>query len=189
MYDDLAGSSHARGFSGHLRALRQGTVTTGLLKIAGIGAAGLASASLAGGRGRSSLADQFVAGAVIACSANLTNLLDLRPGRAAKAVLLVGAPLSLVPGASGIVAAATTGAATGVIREDLAEEIMLGDAGANALGALVGLGAVLCSGRRGRLALLAGLVALNAASERVSFSRVIEGNTWLHRLDSLGRRP
>ncbi len=65
---------------------------------------------------------------------------------------------------------------------------MLGDTGANALGALLGLAATRL-GRRPRLAVLAGLVALNAASEYVSFTKVIAGNPVLNRIDMLGRRP
>ena len=65
---------------------------------------------------------------------------------------------------------------------------MLGDTGANALGAAVGLGAVLTLGRPARLGVLIALVALNVASERVSFSRVIDATPPLRWFDRLGRR-
>ena len=48
---------------------------------------------------------------------------------------------------------------------------MLGDAGANALGALLGVALAARTGPAGRAAALAGLVALTAASEKVSFTR------------------
>src|SRR5262249_22119464 len=48
-YDDLAGSGSRRGFRGHLGALAQGEVTTGAVKLGGIGATGLVSAMLLGG--------------------------------------------------------------------------------------------------------------------------------------------
>ena len=48
-YDDLAGSGDRRGFRGHLGALAQGEVTTGAVKIGGIGATGLAASALLGG--------------------------------------------------------------------------------------------------------------------------------------------
>jgi hypothetical protein len=66
---------------------------------------------------------------------------------------------------------------------------MLGDAGANALGALLGLALAARTGPLGRAVLLAGVAGLTAASERVSFTRVIERTPGLRELDALGRRP
>ena len=65
---------------------------------------------------------------------------------------------------------------------------MLGDAGANALGALLGVALAARTGTAGRAVLLAGLAGLTAASERVSFTRVIESTPGLRELDALGRR-
>jgi UDP-N-acetylmuramyl pentapeptide phosphotransferase/UDP-N-acetylglucosamine-1-phosphate transferase len=125
---------------------------------------------------------------VIAGSANLVNLLDLRPGRAIKAGLLAGAPLVAGTGAGGGVAAGAVGAAAGLLPADLDEQIMLGDAGANALGALLGTALAARTGTVGRAALLAGIAALTAASEKVSFTQVIDRTPVLRDLDALGRR-
>lgn len=65
---------------------------------------------------------------------------------------------------------------------------MLGDGGANALGAVLGVAALAGTGRRGRLALLAAAVGLTLASERVSFSEVIARTPGLRELDGWGRR-
>ena len=67
--------------------------------------------------------------------------------------------------------------------------ILLGDAGANALGAMLGAAAAASLPRSGRVAVLAGIVALTAASEKVSFTKVIQRTPPLHWLDMLGRRP
>ena len=184
-YDDLAGSGDSRGFKGHLTALARGEVTTGAVKILGIGAAGLLAAALAGTKGRATAFDVLVNGALIAGGANLLNLFDLRPGRAIK----VGA-LAALPGAlsGSAVAAAPLGAALALLPEDLGERAMLGDAGANALGALLGLSAARLP-RPVRLGLLTGVTALNAASEVVSFTKVIQATPALRWLDQLGRRP
>ena len=86
------------------------------------------------------------------------------------------------------------GASAPLLGPDLGERSMLGDCGANAVGALLGVSAVVATapGRRGsatRGALLAGLVGLTLLSERVSFTRLIEGTPVLRELDALGRRP
>jgi hypothetical protein len=179
-YDDLAGSGDRRGFRGHLGALRHGEVTTGAVKLGGIGATGLLAAAVAGGPA----ADILLNAGLIAGGANLLNLFDLRPGRAIKVAVAVGAP-----GAVGAAApAAPLGAALALLPEDLAERAMLGDAGANALGAMLGASAA-CLPRAARIALLAGIAGLTAASEKVSFTKVIERTPALHRLDMAGRRP
>jgi hypothetical protein len=64
---------------------------------------------------------------------------------------------------------------------------MLGDCGANALGAGLASAAVCALPRSGRLVGLAAVLALNVASERVSFTAVIERTPLLRRLDQLGR--
>ncbi|MEV7008917.1 hypothetical protein [Streptosporangium sp. NPDC051022] len=189
-YDDLYGATSSKGFKGHLSALVKGEVTSGAVKIFGIGLTGLAAAALTS-RGP---VDVVVDGAIVAGTANLANLFDLRPGRAIKVGLLVGAPLLAaglrrddpVPAA---LTALPVGAAVALLPEDLGERAMLGDAGANALGALVGLAAAVTLGRPGRLAVLGTVVALTAASERISFTRVIAANPVLNRIDMLGRRP
>ena len=180
-YDDLAGSGDRRGFRGHLGALRHGEVTTGAVKLGGIGAAGLASATLAGG----SPADVVINAGLVAGGANLLNLFDLRPGRAIKVAAASGALLGAA-GQDGV--AAPLGAALALLPEDLGERAMLGDAGANALGAMLGASAAGLS-RPTRLVLLAGIAGLTAASEKVSFTKVIERTPALHWLDMLGRLP
>ena len=66
---------------------------------------------------------------------------------------------------------------------------MLGDTGANLLGAVLGLAVVLETSRPVRTVVLIVLVVLNLASERVSFSAVIDRTPGLRQLDRLGRRP
>jgi UDP-GlcNAc:undecaprenyl-phosphate/decaprenyl-phosphate GlcNAc-1-phosphate transferase len=190
-YDDLAGSGDRRGFRGHLGALRHREVTTGAVKLGGIGATGLVSSLLAGG----SPVDVAINAGLIAGGANLLNLFDLRPGRAIKVALGSGALITAgaVVTGGGIAAAEAVappvGAALALLPEDLGERAMLGDAGANALGAMLGAAAAVSLPRPVRAGLLAGIVALTAASEKVSFTKVIERTPVLHRLDMLGRRP
>jgi hypothetical protein len=178
--------------------MARGEVTTGGLKVLGIGAGALVAAALAvsrverdgqQGSRRGHLLDVATSGALIAASANLLNLLDLRPGRALKAATLVAAPVALGRGAGSGGAAAVLGASGAAFDQDLAETDMLGDGGANALGAALGAALVLSAPRRVRLAALGVVVGLTVASEKVSFTRVIERTPVLRELDALGRRP
>jgi len=181
-YDDLAGSGDRRGFRGHLGALRHGEVTTGAVKLGGIGATGIVSAVLAGG----SPADVVINAGLVAGGANLLNLFDLRPGRAVKVAVASGA---LIGAAGQDSVAAPVAAALALLPEDLGERAMLGDAGANALGAMLGASAAAGLSRPTRIVLLAGIAGLTAASEKVSFTKVIERTPALRWLDMLGRRP
>jgi UDP-GlcNAc:undecaprenyl-phosphate GlcNAc-1-phosphate transferase len=187
--DDLHESGKSKGLRGHLGELAHGRVTTGGLKVLGIGATGLVAAACASPRSsKQAIADVVLDGGVIAASANLVNLFDLRPGRALKVVLLA-APAAAAAGPAGRLVAVAGGTAAALLRPDLAEEAMLGDTGANAAGALLGTAAVAGLGRRGRFGVLLGLAALTLASERVSFTAVIARTPVLRELDALGRRP
>jgi UDP-GlcNAc:undecaprenyl-phosphate GlcNAc-1-phosphate transferase len=182
--DDLAGSGDRRGFRGHLGALAAGEVTTGVAKLAGIGAAGLAAAACLGGEP----ADLAVNAGLIAAGANLVNLFDLRPGRAIKVMLTGTGLLAAACPAARPGAAVPAGAALAVLPPDLAEQAMLGDAGANALGAALAAVAAASLPRPARVAALALAAGLTAASETVSFTEVIARHPVLNWIDMLGRR-
>jgi UDP-N-acetylmuramyl pentapeptide phosphotransferase/UDP-N-acetylglucosamine-1-phosphate transferase len=192
-YDDLAGDRSSRGFRGHIGALARGELSTGAVKLAGIGLTGLAAAAIAG-RARerqpaaAAIADVIIDAGLVAGGANLLNLFDLRPGRAVKVAAGTAGALAVLPGSGGDLAAAPVAAALALQHEDLQERSMLGDAGANAIGAMLGVAATRLP-RSARIAALAGIVSLTAASEFVSFTRVIERTPVLHWLDMLGRRP
>jgi hypothetical protein len=199
--DDLRGSAARRGLRGHLGALAHGEVTTGTVKLAGLAASGLGAALLEGG----TPADVAVNAGLVAGGANLLNLFDLRPGRAIKVAALSACLIAVsasvgnagVGGTGGgdgrmaglAAVAAPAGAALALLPADLGERAMLGDAGANALGALLGAAAARSLPRSARLALLAGIAALTVVSEKVSFTKVIAASPPLNWLDMLGRRP
>src|SRR5205085_2973800 len=139
---------HARGLRGHARALREGRLTTGMVKLVGLAAAGVAAGWIERHRAAPALADA----ALIAGTANLVNLLDLRPGRALKVVTVAAALTTGVDGPAATVAAATAAAAAATLPSDLGEHVMIGDCGANGLGALLGWCLATGLGRRGRSA-------------------------------------
>ena len=163
LVDDVRGG-HERGFRQHLRAGRP----TGVLKLVAIPAIGLlATRSLSGA-------------ALVGLSANAVNMLDTRPGRALKAFLA---------GALALRGPTTPYAAFAVLLApyDLREMTMLGDAGSNALGAVLGLGSVAKLSRRGRVLLIAALGGLTVLGERRSLGALIERTPGLRELDRLGR--
>jgi Glycosyl transferase family 2 len=159
--DDLW-SGPERGFAAHLRSGR----TTGVLKLTGIPLVGL-------------LATRRLSGAVlVGLAANALNQLDTRPGRALKAYL-----------AGALALRAPKGVAVLLLSYDLREMAMLGDAGSNALGALLGLQSVDRLTGRGRWIAIGALAGLTLLGERTSIGRLIERTPGLRALDSLGRQP
>ena len=159
--DDLW-SGGERGFRAHLGRRR----TTGVLKLFGIPLVGL-------------LATRKLSGALlVGLAANFLNQLDTRPGRALKAYLLLAPPTG-----------APLRAAVILAPYDLREMAMLGDSGANALGALLGLSSVSKLTARGRWAAIGALAGLTLLGETRSLGALIERTPVLRELDALGRQP
>ena len=157
--DDLW-SGKERGLRAHVAARR----TTGVLKLVGIPLVGL-------------IATRSLSGAVLVSgSANLLNQLDTKPGRALKAYL--GAAIALD---------APVGLAVLLLPYDLRERVMLGDAGSNALGAMLGLKSVGRFHGWGRWAAAAAVVGVNLLGERRSLGALIERAPLLRELDAFGR--
>jgi hypothetical protein len=158
--DDLW-SGPERGFAAHLRRGR----TTGVLKLAGIPLVGL-------------IATRKLSGALlVGLAGNALNQLDTRPGRALKAYLVASIPLE-----------APKQIAVLLLSYDLREMTMLGDAGSNALGALLGLKSVSRFTGRGRWIAIGALAGLTLLGERTSLGRLIERTPGLRELDALGRQ-
>jgi hypothetical protein len=125
------------------------------------------------------LATRRVSGALlVGLAANFLNQLDTRPGRALKAYLLA-APFAGAP----------VGAAVMLAPYDLREMAMLGDAGANALGAMLGLNSVSKLTGRGRWSAIGVLAGLTLLGETRSLGELIERTPVLRELDALGRQP
>lgn len=186
VFDDLAGSGDARGFRGHLSSLARGRLTSGGVKVlAGSAVALIAVAPFAG----SSIGRLLADASLVALAANLGNLFDRGPGRAVKvgAAAFVGLTVATAGAVALTGAAVVAGAALALLLDDLRERLMLGDSGANALGGAVGAGVVVACAGATRNAVLVALVVLNAASEMVSFTRVIDAVPPLRALDRAGR--
>ncbi len=176
-----------RGWRGHGAAALRGELSTGALKA--VGSLGLALLAMSyRGLGLSN-GRWLLAAGVLVLATNVFNLLDLRPGRATKAFVLLGVGLAIGSAdlrplwALGLFAAPALVA--GVY--DLRERAMLGDTGANLLGALAGLWLVLTLSGTGQLVALALLAAITLYGELRSISALIERTPGLRQLDSWGR--
>jgi UDP-GlcNAc:undecaprenyl-phosphate/decaprenyl-phosphate GlcNAc-1-phosphate transferase len=175
----------ARGWRGHGGALLRGELSTGALKAGGsLGLALLAMSWLGLSNGR-----WLLAAAVLVLATNAFNLLDLRPGRSIKAFVLLGLGLGLGSGEVRPLWALGLFVAPALVAGlfDLRERAMLGDTGANLLGALAGLWLVLTLSGTGQLVALAVLIAVTVYGELRSISALVERTPVLRQLDSLGR--
>lgn len=196
LVDDLAGSGEVRGFRGHLGALRNGRLTTGGLKLIGGGLAALivcvpyASADRDAG-GSVHLIHLLRDAALVALAANLGNLFDRAPGRVLKVSTVTLAVVGLLASheSAFVGPAMILGISLALLPGDLREQFMLGDTGANVLGGVVGFALVAGTSPGTRLVALVVVLLLNLASERVSFTRVIESIAPLRAFDRLGRPP
>lgn len=183
--DDVLGDKSAQGLRGHARLLLRGGLSTGGLKavfgtIVSFGAAAL----LTDGWPNVALGTISIA---LAC--NTVNLFDLRPGRAVKGTVLVGVFV--------LMASANTAAWTYVapllaslvvyVPHDLRARAMLGDAGSNAIGGVLGVTAFASLSPGGRIVWVLFLIAVHVLAERGSISRTIERIPALKWLDQWGR--
>jgi hypothetical protein len=174
-----------RGWRGHWTALRAGSLSTGAIKA--IGALALA-AYVVSGRGLEDwryLADV----ALLILATNLFNLLDLRPGRAEKGLVLLA--LGLCLGAWTFGPLELLGIFVGPVLVGawltLGERAMLGDTGSNLIGAIAGVWLLTTLGADARLIALAAVLALTIYGEIRSISATIDSVPPLRWLDSLGR--
>jgi hypothetical protein len=184
LVDDLTPSG-PRGLRNHLRALAAGRVSTGIVKLVVV--AGAAAVTVAAVPGRTGLAR--AAGALlIAASANVSNGLDVRPGRAIKfflpvAIAVLATPWPAQPFLPGVALGALL-----LLPWDAGERAMLGDAGANLLGFTVGLGLFHLVHGWALVAAALVAVALNVLADTVTLTRLIEIVPPLRWYDAMGRR-
>jgi hypothetical protein len=178
-----------RGVRNHLRQLAAGHMTSGVLKLlVNVGAAVVVIALQ-----RPSSALTGIAGVVLAAgAANVWNGLDVRPGRAIKAFVLVGVPVAVTLPWSAAAWPALAGLLLGsppALAWDLRERAMLGDSGANLIGFVLGVGLYEALSPIWVMVAAGAILALNIMADSVGFSNIIERAAALRWLDGLGRMP
>jgi UDP-GlcNAc:undecaprenyl-phosphate/decaprenyl-phosphate GlcNAc-1-phosphate transferase len=174
-----------RGWRGHARAILSGRLSTGVVKA--LGSLGLALFVLRdSGRTKP---EYLLAVALVVLTTNLFNLLDLRPGRSAKALVLLGTLLTVASTdvnplwALGLF----VGPIVALLPLDLRERGMLGDTGSNAIGAVAGLWLVLTLSTAAQAIALGIVLLITVYGEFRSISALIDRTPGLRHLDSLGR--
>ncbi len=180
LIDDRWGTAEFKGLRGHLGALRRGRITTGMLKAAGGGVLALTLSFWV-----PAPSTPVTAAPLIALSANAFNLLDLRPLRALKIFWLLG----LIPTLAGPLLLTQTWSLTlPYARREARAELMLGDTGSNALGALLGVVGALMLPPALQAGVVAALVLFHVWAEKHSLTLWIEAHPWARTLDQWGRR-
>lgn len=184
LLDDIYGTREVGGFRGHLGLLLKGRVSTGLAKAIGGGILGLALGFVAAGF------DPVVGilnGLLISLAANTLNLLDLRPGRAVSCFWIGILALAITPLGRSVYPDLIPVLIPVVLLTalDRSARVMLGDAGSNVLGAVLGLSIMIGFEPVVRLVLVVLMLAVHLYAERYSISKLIESNRVLHQIDRL----
>ncbi|HEX3048271.1 MAG TPA: glycosyl transferase [Bacillota bacterium] len=192
-FDDQLGSHEVKGFKGHFRALfLEKKLTTGAFK-ALFGAVialifSLGTVELL--KVKWPVWSVIINFLLVVLAANTINIFDLRPGRAGKVYLFAFVVILLcskyfedyiglfLP----ILAIMIY-----YLPFDLKAKVMMGDSGANLLGASLGMMMAWMLTDISKIVALVILVAIQITAEKVSFTEVIENSSWLKVLDQAGR--
>ena len=191
MYDDLFGNAQSKGFRGHLKALQKGQLSSGGVKMLVGGVLALLMATMQYGNSVDAIPLILLAALIIALSANAINLFDLRPGRAVKLFSVLTIPLYLLATCWLNSALLPLIALMLLITFcyapfDFSATMMLGDTGANLLGAFLGLMLVIILPPSGQIVVLLLLLGLHFFAERYSITTTINRVGWLRAIDHLG---
>ena len=183
--DDILGDRKSTGIRGHFRELTRGHFTSGALKAIG----GVMIAIIVAGSLEKRYVLEFLLDVgVLTLSLNAFNSLDLRPGRAIKVFLIVAVALIVAvwSPAAWFVWVLAIPPVLVLLWADLRLQSMLGDAGSNLLGAIIGFVTVSTLNWKANLVILALLVLFHLYTETRSISELVMRVRWLRRLDELG---
>ena len=185
LLDDLIGEKKIKGLKGHIKSFFKGVLTTGAIKaFLGFFIALVVSSSIS-----YTLVDFIINSLLIGLFTNFINLFDLRPGRATKVFLIISILLFLTSfkNENIYILFSFWGILIPYIGLDLKAKAMMGDVGSNALGFTLGIYTASYFNTMTRGIILLILIIFHIMAEKVSFSKVIDGNRFLKFLDNIGR--
>lgn len=198
--DDVFGTKSTKGIRGHFSGLLEGNVSTGVIKAMVIIVTSLPVAAF----GSRDLLDLLKNASIIAMSANVYNAFDVKPGRSLKSywtamgisflVMSIqrNTVTTLASGSSlktheGLALTLPLVASTLVYGfYDLSERTMMGDAGANGIGASLGFLVIFTFGPELRNVTFLLLLGMQLLIEVTSLSKVVERLRILRFLDTIG---
>lgn len=184
LVDDIHGTRETGGFRGHFSFLLKGKVTTGIAKVVVGGILSLMLGLIIAGYQPMAI---IANGLLIALSANMLNLLDLRPGRAISCFWLVLVILIVIfpKGIFYVMLMPVIIPSLYLTILDRSARVMLGDAGSNVLGAVLGVSFAVVAGFPWKLVMIFILICIHIYAEKYSISGLIESNRILRRIDRL----
>lgn len=182
--DDFLGNHDTKGIRGHFKVLfTEKKLTTGALKAIVISSFSFLIAYIYARNGINLFLDFFI----LVLATNSLNLLDVCPGRAVKYFVLVAFLMILVIPSSRLFLSIILISVAVYFPLDLKSIGMLGDAGANFLGMVVGVAFVLFLTVKIKLAIVFFLFMLHYYTEKHSLSVLINKVYILRVLDNWGR--
>lgn len=185
LLDDLIGEKTIKGLKGHIKALFNGTLTTGAIKaILGFFISFIVSFYLS-----NDIKNLIVNSLLISLFTNFINLFDLRPGRAIKVFIIFSFIFiwsSKIKDKNYIIYS-FFGIIIPYIKFDLKAMVMMGDVGANILGFTLGVFTAVNFSIIFKIILLIILLTFHFIAEKISFSKIIDNNKVLRYIDNLGR--
>lgn len=186
LLDDIMGNKESQGFKGHLKTLLKGRLTTGVIKII---ITFLVTVIILLKMGTYNIIEIVINTAVILLMTNLLNLLDLRPGRSIKFFIFTSVCLISRKIYAAIYFFPYYLILLFYLPHEMKGRVMLGDSGANLLGAVLGFNIILLIDYFYiKVSILLLLIFFNLISEKYSFSTIIQKNPFLKWIDELGRK-
>ncbi|MFW6287981.1 MAG: hypothetical protein ACOC2J_04445 [bacterium] len=185
LLDDMVGDKESQGLRGHLSSLFKGRLTTGIFKVI---ITIILSTIVSIQESEHIIYLLVINSAIIILMTNFLNLLDLRPGRSIKVFLIISFILISLDINNILYFLPFFIVFLIYLPYELRGRVMLGDSGANLLGAVLGYNTIiLINGLPMKLFIMVILFFFNIISEKISFTEVISNNRVLRWIDRIGR--
>ncbi|MFW5786725.1 MAG: hypothetical protein ACOCV3_00500 [Halanaerobiales bacterium] len=178
--DDICGGRNEKGFKGHIKKLWKGKLSTGVMKAIAVTTSAIIVLLYLNNFKLTNVT-------IIIFSANLFNLLDLRPGRALKVFILMSVFLLVFYPQFILYFLPIYIISIVYLPLEFKKIMMLGDSGSNSLGIILGWSIINISHTLIKINVLLLFFILNILAEKISFTKIIEKNRYLNWVDQIGR--